>query len=117
MRCVVHGDDFTFAGDEAQLKKCIDMMKDEYEIKLRGFLGPNQHDDKKMTILNRCIQWRKNEIWYEAVPGHAEILMREPRLKDKRSVVTPGIKVVVNVDEDKHLDPASASKCRQLIAR
>ena len=117
IRCVVHGDDFTFLGCEDDLKWCTQMMKDEYEIKLRGMLGPDKHDDKKMTILNRCIEWRKNEIWYEADPRHAEILIRELGLKGKRAVVTPGVKMAINEEDDKHLDPSAATRYRQLIAR
>ena len=37
VRCAVHGDDFTFAGDEEELEKCTEMMKAEYEVKVRGF--------------------------------------------------------------------------------
>ena len=33
VRCVVHGDDFTFLGSEDDLKWCTQMMKDEYDIK------------------------------------------------------------------------------------
>ena len=117
VRCVVHGDDFTFLGCEDDLKWCTQMMEDEYEIKVRGLLGPDRHDEKKMTILNRCIEGKKNEIWYEADPRHAEIIIRELGLKDKRSVVTPGIKMTINEDEDAHLDPSSATRYRQLIAR
>ena len=64
------------------------MMKDEYKVKVRGLLGPDCHDEKKMTILNRCIEWKKNEIWYEADPRHAEILIREHGVKDQKPVAT-----------------------------
>ena len=30
IRCVVHGDDFTFLGNQDELQWCIDVMKDEY---------------------------------------------------------------------------------------
>ena len=118
IRCVVHGDDFTFLANESELKWCTDMMKAEYEVKVRGLLGPDKHDDKQMTILNRCIEWRKNEIWYEADPRHAEILVRELGLKDKRPVVTPGINTVIKEGEDDpHLDGEFSTKYRQIIAR
>ena len=37
VRCVVHGDNFTFLGNEDELRWCTQMMKDEYEVKVRGF--------------------------------------------------------------------------------
>ena len=118
VRCVVHGDDFTFLGNETELQWCTQMMKDEYEVKVRGLLGPDRKDEKKMTILNRCIEWKKDEIWYEADPRHAEILIRELGLRDKRSVVTPGINTTVKEgEEDPHLDQEASTKYRQLIAR
>ena len=93
------------------------MMKDEYEVKVRGLLGPDRHHEKKMTIPNRCIERKKNEIWYEANPRHAEILIRELGLKDK-SMKTPGIKTSLKEDdEDPHLDPMTSTKYRQMIAR
>ena len=45
VKCVVHGDDFTFAGSDEELAKCSTMMSDEYDIKVRGKLGPDKADD------------------------------------------------------------------------
>ena len=110
VRCVVHGDDFTFLGNEENLKWCTQVMTEEYEVKVRGLLGPDRHDDKSMTILNRCVEWRNGEIWYEADPRHAEILVRELGLSGKKPLVTDGISSPVKaLDEDKHLEPPSAT--------
>ena len=40
---VVHGDDFTFLGDDASLDWCTTIMQEEYEIKLKYRLGPEKH--------------------------------------------------------------------------
>lgn len=117
IRRVVHGDDFTFLGCEEDMKWCTQMMKDEYEVKVRGMLGPDRQDDKKISILNRCIEWKKNEIWYEADPRHAEILIRGLGLNKKRTVVTQGFKVEIDEMSDTHLDQSSATRYCQLIAR
>ena len=61
------------------------MMKAEYEVKVRRLLGPDKKDEQKMDILNRCIEWKKDEIWYEANPRHAEIMIRELELQDKKT--------------------------------
>ena len=39
MWCVVHGDDFTFTGYDEDLDFIESIMKDAYEIKVRGRLG------------------------------------------------------------------------------
>ena len=69
VRCVVHGDDFTFAGTDYELEKCSIMMKKEYEVKIIGKLGPDKGDDKSITILNRCVEWTPHGIQYEADPA------------------------------------------------
>ena len=55
VRCVVHGDDVTFAGIDSELIKCTKTMQDEYDVKVRGKLRPDKSYDKSMKILNRFI--------------------------------------------------------------
>ena len=118
VRCVVHGDDFTFAGNDEELNKCSTMMRDEYDIKVRGKLGPDKSDDKSITILNRCVTWTKEGIIYEADPRHVEILVNELGLHEAKPSSTPGSKITMkDTDEDPHLDSSKATKFRQLIAR
>ena len=118
VRCVVHGDDFTFAGRDEELVKCTDMMKAEYDIKVRGKLGPDAKDDKDITILNRCIKWTATGIQYEADPRHVEILINELDMHKTKPATTPGSKGAHVEDEDNpHLDSSQATKFRQLIAR
>ena len=118
VRCVVHGDDFTFAGSDEELDKCSRMMSDEYDIKIRGKLGPDKGDDKAITILNRCVEWTPDGIQYEADPRHVEILINELDLHDTKPVATPGVKgAPIDDEKNAHLDQSQATKFRQLIAR
>ena len=118
VRCVVHGDDFTFAGNEEELKKCTKMMENEYVVKVRGLLGPDAKDDKSITILNRCVQWTSDGIQYEADPRHVEILVNELELHKTKALTTPGTKGAhVEEEDDPHLDSSLSTKFRQLIAR
>ena len=118
LRLVVHGDDYTFLGSDAQLQWAKKMMSDEYEIKVRGLLGPDKTDDKQIRILNRCLEWRPDGLAYEADPRHAEIVVKELGMMDSKAVVTPGIKVVINEDEDDpRLGPEASTKYKQLVAR
>ena len=94
------------------------MMKAEYEVKVRGLLGPDKDDDKSITILNRCVEWTPQGIRYEADPRHVEILISQLDLANAKAVTTPGVKgALIPEEEDSHLDPSSATQFRQFIAR
>ena len=118
LRCVVHGDDFTFLGDDAACDWATTIMMEEYDIKLRGRLGPGKNDDKQITILNRCLEWRKDGLYYEPDPRHAEIIVNEMGVAGSASVVTPGVKMSsVPEEDDPLLSPAQATKFRRIVAR
>ena len=115
VRCVVHGDDFTFAGPDDELTKCTQMMNSEYDIKVRGKLGPDLKDDKAITILNRCVKWTPQGIQYETDPRHVEIMINELDLHKVKPVVAPGSKGALVDDEDNpHLDPSQATNSGSL---
>ena len=58
LRCVVHGDDFTFLGWEEDLEEMVKHLEKHYELKVRGVLGGEKGDDEEITILNRKVSWR-----------------------------------------------------------
>ena len=76
MRCVVHGDEFTFLGWESDLEEMAKRLREHYQLKVRGILGGEPGDVEEITILNRKLTWRANEMKYEADPKHAEIIER-----------------------------------------
>ena len=51
LACVVHGDDFTFSDFEEDLVWIAGLMKTWFEIKVRAKMGPEDTDDKEVTIL------------------------------------------------------------------
>ena len=53
LACVVHGDDFTFSGFEEDLDWIEGLMKEWFDVKVRARLGPQEGDDKEITILGR----------------------------------------------------------------
>ena len=89
---VVHRDDFTFLGDHIALDWCTTVMQEEYDIKNNGNLGPDKHDQRPIAILNRCVEWRSEGIYYEPDPRHAEIIIDEIGFQNSSSAVAPGIK-------------------------
>ena len=70
VRCVVHGDDFTFSGRLKMLKEIAEQMKSIYELKVRGILGDGPDDDEEITILNRTLRWTAEGLEYRADDKH-----------------------------------------------
>ena len=89
-----------------------------YMIKLRGRLGPEKHDQKFIRILNRCLEWRTDGLYYEPDARHAEIIIEQMVVEKNMPVVTPGIKTtLIDEDDDPVLKPEFATKFKQIIAR
>ena len=49
----MHGDDFTFAGTESELKRIQAKMHEWYDVKVRGVLGSGKRDVHEIEILGR----------------------------------------------------------------
>ena len=69
-RVVVHGDDFTFAGTESELKKIEAKMHEWYDVKVRGILGSGKRDVHKIEILGRNLAWIEEGLEYEGSDKH-----------------------------------------------
>ena len=85
VRCVVHGDDFTFSGKRSDLLYIKSKMEDSYELKMRAMLGDDFGDDKEITISNRSISWR-GCIHYEADPKHVFEILKYFNLNDESKI-------------------------------
>ena len=55
VRVVVHGDDFTFAGTESELRKFRARMHEWYDVKVRGIPGSGKRDVHESEILGRSL--------------------------------------------------------------
>ena len=73
--CAVHGDDFNFEGEEADLWWIRGLMKGWFEIKERRILGPEEKDSKEITILGRIVRWMVWGIEFEADPRHRKLVL------------------------------------------
>ena len=73
----IHGVGFVVSGVEEHLKQGQKAICDVYLTKVRGVIGPESHDTKAMTILNRIVEWRTDGIVMEADPRHVELVLRE----------------------------------------
>ena len=92
IRCVVHGDDFTLLGTDAELNWFRNKISIRYDVKFRGRLGIGEGDDKSIRILNRIVEWGEEGIKYEADQRHAEIITRDLGLIGGKYVVSLGVK-------------------------
>ena len=98
VRLVVHGDDFTLLGNDQALDWCTTIMQEEYDVKLRGRVGPEKHDDKSMRILNRCLGWRSDGLYNEPDPRHAEIIIEQKGVEKSAAVVASGSRAARSCD-------------------
>ena len=57
VRCVVHGDDFTFTGYDAKLDKVQRAMEAAFLCKVEGRLGGSASDLQEARLMNRVIRW------------------------------------------------------------
>ena len=77
IRAVVHGDDFTFSGEEVHLRWVQEKMQASFLCEVEGMLGPDPSDLKEVRLLNRVIRWGPRGVRYESDPRHAEMLIRD----------------------------------------
>eukprot|EP00973_Karenia_brevis_P069165 9616190-Karenia_brevis.AAC.1 len=63
------------------------MLKQKYELRIEGCIGPEAQDDTEMTVLNRILRFNKEDgsVEYEAAPRHAELMIREMQLETANS--------------------------------
>ena len=87
VRVVVHGDDFTFAHTESELKRIQAMMREWYDVKVRGVLGSAKRDVHEIEILGRSLTWTKEGLEYEGSDKHRQALLEGLGLNEESKVV------------------------------
>jgi len=120
IRCVVHGDDFTFTGTREDLLEIKRKMEESYELKMRALLGDEPEDDREITILNRRIKWEGGCLQYEAATKHvSEILKYFKLCEESKGLVVPFVRETreeLSKDEVE-LSPERSSEFRGSAAR
>ena len=91
---MVHGDDFVALGDEDGLKFLEEKLKQKFEYRVDGLLGPGPQDGTSMCVLNRVLSFDKASgiLSYEADARHAEHIIKALGLEGGKSVATPAEK-------------------------
>ena len=88
---VVHGDDVTAMGTDADLDWYASELQKVFEITIRGRIGEGT-EETEVSILNRIVRMTPTGVRYEADPRHHEPLVRSMGLEAGSSVITPGVK-------------------------
>ena len=83
VRCVVHGDDFTFSGKHQDLVAIRKWMESWCEIKFRGIMGTGSEDVKEREILGRILRRTAGGLELEADEKHRRILMERCGLEEE----------------------------------
>ena len=116
----VHGNDFTAAGPNQELAWSEAMLKQHYELKVGGRLGPAPGDDKEASVFNRIIRWTGWGIEYKAGPRQVEKLLEAMELDGEgvKGVATPGVKPLAHqVQDEKQLPVENHTRFSALAAR
>ena len=87
VRCVVHGDDFTFSGKRADLLWIKSKMEESYELNMRAMLGDDFGGDQEITILNRRISWKEGRLHYEADTKHVDDIFKHLNLNGESEIL------------------------------
>ena len=88
----VHGDDFVFSGDEADIRWLENIPEDKYPIKT-SIIGNGQRLAKESRVLNRIIRWHDDVgLSYEADPRHAEEIIQQSGALGLEPVTSPNYK-------------------------
>ena len=117
IRIVAHGDDFIMEGREEDLQWTRAVLESKYIVKMRGLLGPERSDDKVADVLNRVVEWKQDELWYEADPRHVEKMLSDMGMSDCNAGTLPGAKRQSEGEADEELDATTAWRYRSVVAR
>ena len=116
IRAVVHGDDFTVLAYKRNLDWFLAEIKGKSAITHTARLGPEDIDDKTVSILNRSVTWKENEIRVEADQRPAEIIIKDTGMNDRtRPIITPGLGTE-DKDTEELLDGTSATMYRACVS-
>ena len=114
----MHGDDFTFSGEDEDLDWIEKLTTEWYEVKVRARLGGGPRDDKSIDVLGRRIVWKEQGIEYEADPKHREEIAKAFNLEAKsKSLSVTGQAENGEESDGLELDREEAAKFRAVAAR
>ena len=115
----MHGDDFTFAGTESELKKIQAKMCEWYDVKVRGILGSGKRDVHEIEILGRKLTWTEEGLEHEGSDQHRQALLAGLGLNEEsKAVNSAAVKPEeINQEEDTEmLDVPETKKVQEFCS-
>ena len=102
IRAGIHGDDVEALGAYDEIVKLKDEIQEEWEIVVRGILGPPGRQGTTTTVrhLNRLITWDNCGITWECDPRHVDLIVNDLGLSKGKSVTSPLVRDPVGAPED-----------------
>ena len=116
VRIVVHGDDFVVEGMQSDLDWVRDVLAAKFFLKVRGILGPEQEDQKSIVALGRVVDWRADELWWEADPRHVERILQVCGMVSGNPSVVPGVKLQEEDGDEEELAGEDLTRYRSVVA-
>ena len=92
------------------------MLAAKYILKVRSILGPDLGDQKSFVILGRVVEWRENELWWEADPRHVEKILQVCGLVSGSPSVVPGVKLQEEHGDEEELAGEDLARYRSVGA-
>ena len=112
----MHGDDFVVEGEQSDLEWVRDELAAKYLLTVRGILGPEPCDQKSIFILVRAVEWRADELWWEADPRHVEKNLEVCGMTSGNPSALPGVKVSEEEGDDQPLVGEELARYRFVAA-
>ena len=113
VRVVVHGDDFTFAGTESELRKIEAKMHEWYDVKVRGILGSGKRDVHEIEILGRNLTWTEEGLEYEGSDKHRRALLEGLGLNEESKAVNSAAVKPEEIGQEEDTDMLDASEAKR----
>ena len=115
----MHGDDFTFAGTESELKRIQAKMHEWYDVKVRGVLGSGKRDVHEIEILGRNLTWTEEGLEYEGSDKHRQALLEGLGLNEESKAVNSAAvkpEEIGQEEDTEMLDASETKRFRSLAA-
>ena len=119
VRVVVHGDNFTFAGTESELKRIQAKMHEWYDVKVRGVLGSGKRDVHEIEILGRNLTWTEEGLEYEGSDKHRQALLQGLGLNEESKAANSAAvkpEEIGQEEDTEMLDASETKRFRSLAA-
>ena len=109
----MHGDDFTLASTESELRKIETKMHELYDVKVRGILGSGKWDVHEIEILGRNLTRTEEGVEYEGSDKHRRALLEGLGLKEESKAFNNAAVKPEEIGQEEDTDMLDASEAKR----